>query len=242
MDKFVLFNAQKGFVHFVILALFLVVVFVGIYIIKNPDSVLSSSFDTNPPHSIVQFNNTVKDNIFTCSAEVVIACTDDIGGSGCDTAKSPKYCIDTADKCIPQFKAIYAPILISQEGNGYIRYQSQDLAGNVEAIKSTPIIIDRTPPSMRLDTAPSTVAQKHQYTWHLQGVSDVSGIAKVECYWDDQIIGSPIYAPNLGTGYVCTILIPSDATTSIPHNVTAKVYDNAGWYKSDTTTVTVNPY
>ena len=243
MTKFNLLNNQKAFVNLVIILLFLFTFSIGVYVIQNPKDALSQvTHDTKAPVTTVRLVNPVKDNIFTCSAQIDITCADEVGGSGCDSVNSPKYCADKTNTCIPNNSSSFAPLLINMEGQIYLRVQSVDTAGNKEAIKSTLIIIDRTAPSMILDTTPSTVSQRHQYTWHLSGVSDVSGIGKVECYWDSVIVGSPIYAPNAGTGYACTILIPSDASTSTPHNVTAKVYDNAGWYKEDTTTVTVTPY
>lgn len=216
----------------------LTIIVICSFAILHPSFVLSqTSIDTTPPSTLVQLVNPVLSNIFTCNAQVNIICRDDVGGSGCNST-SPLYCTDQTNTCTPDRSASLGPVLVSQEGLFYIRYQSKDNAGNLEAVKSTEVRIDRTLPTMKLNTNPSTVSRNTSNSWTLSGVQDDSGIQKVECYLDNNIIGSPIRTPNNGSGYACKILIPS--TTSVGyHTVTAKVYDNANWYKSDTTTISV---
>lgn len=232
-----LLDNQFGNIHLLGLIIVCIIFFVAFYITKSPSKVLSQTSDTTPPSTLVQLVNPVFSNIFTCNAQVNIICRDEVGGSGCNST-SPLYCIDQTNTCTPDRSASLGPVLVSQEGLFYIRYQSKDNAGNLEAVKSSEVRIDRSLPSMKLNTNPSTASRNFTYSWTLSGVQDDSGIQKVECYLDGSIIGSPIRTPNYGSGYACTIHIPS--TTSVGyHTVTAKVYDNANWYKSDTTTINV---
>src|SRR5438093_962030 len=124
------FNAQAGSFHIIGLVVVFLVLFIAIYITKNPVKVLSqTTTDTKPPATLVYFVNPITSNIFTCNAQVNITCADEVGGSGCNST-SPKYCIDQTDSCTPNQTASIGPLLVSQEGLAYIRYQSTDNVGN----------------------------------------------------------------------------------------------------------------
>ncbi len=72
---------------------------------------------------------------------ITLSCSDG-SGVGCDTKL---YCTDTANTCSPN--TVYtAPVQISTEGTSYIRYNSNDTAGNIEVTKSSTIKIDSISP------------------------------------------------------------------------------------------------
>lgn len=85
---------------------------------------------------------------------VTLACTDG-AGSGCDAIL---YCNDSADSCNPSI-AYGGAMRISAEGTFYVRYKSNDEAGNAEGIGSKAIKIDRTAPNITsFECNPSSVA------------------------------------------------------------------------------------
>jgi len=82
---------------------------------------------------------------------VTLSCSD--GGSGCSVTQ---YCTDTANTCTPSTTYTAGQkIQITTEGISYIRYRSNDTAGNLETINSQTIKIDTTPPTVSVTGAPS---------------------------------------------------------------------------------------
>ncbi|MDY6768956.1 MAG: hypothetical protein SVW02_02510 [Candidatus Nanohaloarchaea archaeon] len=76
---------------------------------------------------------------------ITLTC-DDGSGSGC--AKTA-YCVDRSNSCTPATRG--STVEVTQEGTTFIRYRSTDSAGNTEAVQSTTVRIDRTPPSIACD-------------------------------------------------------------------------------------------
>ena len=106
--------------------------------------------------------------------QVILTCNDG-GVSGCGTTK---YCTDTLNTCTPS--TIYNPlgtVSISTEGTSYIRYRSNDTAGNLEAVKNQTIKIDTTAPAYSLNSTNSTYAGtpvEHRLYWQ-DSASGLSG-------------------------------------------------------------------
>jgi hypothetical protein len=80
-------------------------------------------------------------------ALVTLTCTDS-GGAGCATID---YCVDQENACLP-LTPYQAPVLISNEGTHYLRIQAKDNAGNLETIQSHIVLLDKTPPSLVIES------------------------------------------------------------------------------------------
>ena len=81
---------------------------------------------------------------------VTLTCGDG-SGSGCDAIR---YCLDDSDSCVPS--SAYLDVMhISTERISYIRYRSNDSAGNLEIIKSQAINLDTIAPVVAINS-PST--------------------------------------------------------------------------------------
>jgi len=67
-----------------------------------------------------------------------------------------RYCTNTDDSCDPASGTNYTDsVPISSEGTTYFRYASMDNAGNTQSIVSRAIQIDKTVPSVSIDSPPS---------------------------------------------------------------------------------------
>lgn len=73
---------------------------------------------------------------------VTLTCSDG-SGSGCATINQ---CTDNTDSCTPS-TAYSAPFAISTQGTSYVRYSSNDAAGNSETVQSKTINIDSVAPA-----------------------------------------------------------------------------------------------
>ncbi|MCX6775911.1 MAG: DNRLRE domain-containing protein [Candidatus Micrarchaeota archaeon] len=94
--------------------------------------------------------------------QVTLTCNDG-GASGCNQTT---YCNDTINKCIPL--TIYNPLStvpISTEGTSYIRYNSSDVARNIEAIDSSTIKIDTAAPTTTATAVKNNSASYTFNTW-----------------------------------------------------------------------------
>lgn len=85
------------------------------------------------------------DGIWTnADATILLTAFDQEGLSGIEKTK---YCIDSDGTCNPLEGEDYTePIKIEDEGVFYLRYQSQDRAGNLEEVKQAVVMIDKTAP------------------------------------------------------------------------------------------------
>lgn len=92
--------------------------------------------------STYSFGNVANTNY----VNITLSCSD--ATSGCSATY---YCNDTANSCTPS-TAYSGTIQISSETTSYVRYYSNDSAGNSETIKNQTIKIDRTAPSVTINS------------------------------------------------------------------------------------------
>ena len=89
-----------------------------------------------------QTDDSTDNNWHSTSQDVTLSATDSV--SGVDTIY---YCTDQSNNCDPQNGNTYSgEFTVSQEGTNYVRYRSQDVAGNLEQVRSTEVKIDYTAP------------------------------------------------------------------------------------------------
>ncbi len=123
-------------------------------------------------------------------------------------------------------------IIITTEGDNFVKYYSTDNAGNVESTNTDLIKIDKTDPIVNINPLPEFDGDGIvQITW--TGYDNTSGIAYYELYRNNQLI-----LTTTNTSYIDSGL--SDATT---YTYYVKAYDNAGRSKdSAKTSVTIDLY
>ncbi|RLI91232.1 MAG: hypothetical protein DRO95_04750, partial [Candidatus Altiarchaeales archaeon] len=125
------------------------------YDTSNVSETRTLIIDTTPPattaSAVKDDGSTYTFNTWTNSTyvNVTLSC-DDGSGVGCDTTQ---YCIDTDNSCTPNL-TYSTPVQISTEGISYIRFRSNDTAGNLESIKSEIIKIDTASPVLNF-TSPT---------------------------------------------------------------------------------------
>jgi hypothetical protein len=64
------------------------------------------------------------------------------------------YCVDQEDSCTPSNQG--QTVDVSTEGVNYLRYRSEDVAGNTETTRSTEVKLDFTPPSVTVTGSPDS--------------------------------------------------------------------------------------
>ena len=105
--------------------------------------------DESPPVTTVQINSGTlgSGGWYTTNVDAEIVCDDP--HSGCDTIR---WCLDTVDTCTPILTyPPGTPLPFASDGVSYIRYYSTNNAGLEETVKSTTIMIDKTPPTITDD-------------------------------------------------------------------------------------------
>jgi len=106
-------------------------------------------------------DNYASNNIWvTADQTITLTSTDPAPSSG---ITSTKYCIDTTNSCIPSTDYT-VPVFISSEGIRYFRYRSADNAGNTQSIVSRTVKIDKTPPSITIES-PQDIIYDTQWIW-----------------------------------------------------------------------------
>jgi len=92
------------------------------------------------------------------------------------------YCIDSVNECTPEI--IYTePFLVDGIGTHYVRYQSYDNAGNVEAIKIMRVNIietcDSEPPIIEIITE-GVMGNNNWFVsivnWTINAIDNISGV------------------------------------------------------------------
>ncbi|MEM4630521.1 MAG: S8 family serine peptidase [Candidatus Diapherotrites archaeon] len=127
------------------------------------------TIDTIPPMTNSDANNTWQN----FDARIRLTCQE-VNGSGCNNLR---YRIDmdpTNEILYGLWQDYNQSILINQDGNWAIEFNSTDKAGNTENAKTQYILIDKTPPT--------TMAQSENYNFKIWAKSDITVIL----YCDDQ--------------------------------------------------------
>ncbi|MBI4181734.1 MAG: hypothetical protein HY520_02085, partial [Candidatus Aenigmarchaeota archaeon] len=107
---------------------------------QEPAQLLEVRIDTLPPAT----THNAPQSPQNAPVTVTLTPADPTPGSG---AASTWHCIDQLDACVPSTLGTAA--YVSQEGTSYVRYYSQDLAGNTETpAKSAAVTIDSAPPQL----------------------------------------------------------------------------------------------
>ncbi|MCX6777019.1 MAG: right-handed parallel beta-helix repeat-containing protein, partial [Candidatus Micrarchaeota archaeon] len=155
--------------------------------------------DTTPPVTTATAkkndSSTYTFNTWTNSTYVnVTLICDDTGGSGCSTTK---YCNDTTNTCTPS-TTYSSPVRITTQGTSYIRYNSTDSAGNIEAIKNQTIMIDSTAP------VTTATAVKNDSSSYIFGTATNSSYVNVTLSCSDGETGCNITKYCTDTNNTCT--------------------------------------
>jgi len=185
---------------------------------SNSTTVTNVTIDTTPPTTTA---TAVKDNgssytfdTWTNSSyvNVTLSCSD--SGAGCDTIL---YCTDTSNSCTPNI-TYSSPVHITTEGTSYIRFRSNDTAGNLETTKSETIKIDTIPPTVTINSPSS----KTYYSTTLQLITTISDPNLDTCWYS---------LNNINTTFNCTSITftaPSGSNTiTVYANDTASNIGNA---------------
>lgn len=126
-----------------------VFIFLSLFTVNKANADVPPPSDTTAPVSTATAGGYVYGTPSSTDVTVTFECSD-IGGLGCEITAPPGdtypyHCIVEDDNpCTPDTAT--ADLLIEQEGTWYVRYFSRDVAGNIEAIQSVIVRIDKTPP------------------------------------------------------------------------------------------------
>ncbi len=116
------------------------------YIVPDTTPPTTSISATSPPEGPTYSFGTNT----TSEVNVILSCSDSATGgaipSGCAVTR---YCLDTTNSCTPSANYV-SPFNISSKGISYIRYRSNDTAGNLESINSRQLILLNTPSNISI--------------------------------------------------------------------------------------------
>ncbi|NOQ37540.1 hypothetical protein GQ472_01500 [archaeon] len=116
-------------------------------------------WDTKDPTTSDNYG--AKDSIWQTSDQTIILTPSDPAPSS--GLVYTQYCIDATDACTPSTD--YAgPVLMSSEGINFFRYRSADNAGNIQTIVSREVMIDKSPPSITIES-PEDKTYDTQWIW-----------------------------------------------------------------------------
>jgi len=105
------------------------------------------SVDTVPPTTTATYTGaSVAHGWYVSDVAVSLTATDDVSG-----VKQSYICVDRSNTCTP-VAGNSANVII--EGTNYVRYYSIDNVGNTEAMHSDIILVDKTNPSVAIDSLP----------------------------------------------------------------------------------------
>ena len=159
------------------------------------DSVTNVRVDTASP---VTFDDYAYGGVWT-NLDAVIALTafDSEPGSGLAWTR---YCIDSDDVCEPNTPYTGAPITVVQEGTWYVRYQSQDAAGNLESVVSVQVKLDKSAPTLNISLAGSGLCSFWQQAWTdlaSNSLQAVHGCSQIDAVIDASLAGLSGYTLTL---------------------------------------------
>ena len=117
---------------------------------------------------------------FTTDVGVTLAATDN-----CSGVASTEYSLDGAN-----WLPYTGSFTISTEGTTVVSYRSTDLAGNVEAIKTLTVMIDKSAPTVSISANPDQITPPNgkmvPVTLTLEGADAISGLASVSYVVTDE--------------------------------------------------------
>ncbi len=187
--------------------------------------------DTVPPSTtasaVKSDGSTYTFNTWTNSPYVNVTLTCSDSDSGCNVTL---YCLDSTNACDPNIT--YTGIIqINTEGTTYIRYRSNDTAGNLENISNQTIRIDTIAPSIAFGTGTTSGNYSQNYIEVNVTASDSgSGINTISVYLynDTQLL----FVNTSGSSpFVLNYTSLQDGT----YYLNATVNDTAGNYNSTET-------
>jgi len=142
--------------------------------VTNQSEIREITIDTTPPtttaSAVDDMNNSYAFNTWTNSSyvNVTLSCSD--SGAGCDVTQ---YCLDTVNNCTPNL-TYTGVIQISTEGISYIRYRSNDTAGNLETTKNQTIKIN-APPTAIVSITPLYPTPDDDLQCNVYSINDQDG-------------------------------------------------------------------
>lgn len=143
--------------------------------------------DTTPPTTSITCNSAAcVTNWYNSDITISLSCSDT--GSGCNIYNSPGYCFDQSNSCVAN-KFYVGTFIISTEGTNYVKYNSSDNTGNIEATKVQTLHLDKTPPTSTIlcnGAACSTNYYSSAVTVSLGCSDSLSGCASNPLYCVDQ--------------------------------------------------------
>jgi len=150
--------------------------------------------------------------------------------SGVDTLSYPIYCLDTTNTCDPN-TFISAGVTITTEGVSYLRYYSNDTAGNNESINERTIKIDSTAPNLTITTPTNYINSTDIYL----DVNYTASDANLDSCW----FSNDTMTLNI-TLASCTTNITWMNWTEGPHNITIWANDSVNNVNMTTITFTID--
>jgi len=148
---------------------------IPVNIVDGVSITVSKPLDTTPPTTTALLAGTQGNNGWYISdVTVTLSATD--SGSG---IKTTKYKIDTGN-----WQTYTAPFEITTEGTTTVSYYSEDNVGNQEAEESKEVKIDKTPPSVTVNTpngGEEWKVGKHDITW--TATDNISGVASISLFY-----------------------------------------------------------
>lgn len=147
----------------------------------------STTVDVTAPSTLLFWAAPDGDNNWYVSPQAFSFTASDPGANP-SGVKDTYYCVDSTGTCAPS--TLYTgPFVVSDEGTNYIRYYSEDNAGNTEAVNSSePFYIDLSDPygqAIILDIGNSYNTTGNVVADMNTGTDDVSGLDYCELSWDN---------------------------------------------------------
>ncbi len=172
--------------------------------------------DNTPPTTTVSLDGVLGDNgWFTSEVTVTLSATDDVSG-----VDKIEYSFDNATWTI-----YTTPFTVSVEGNTTIYYRSMDEAGNVEAIKTETIRIDKTTPVANAGQD-QIVKVGETVTFDASNTTDNVDIVSYEWDFGDETTGTGVTTTHMYTSpgtYTVTLTVKDEAGNTATHRITITV-------------------
>lgn len=197
---------------------------------------------TGPSDSIAPNSNAAivgtagTNNWFTSNVSATISATDESGGSG---LKESRICVDQANTCTP---ALGTSAIVITEGTSYVRYQSQDNAGNLENVKVEQVRIDKSAPATPTSDAMAQFSNLDSQNVSWSASSDaVSGLANYQVLRCSVSDSTATCAPDtqLASPTLTGLNDSSVKITNTRYFYSVRAVNNAGLVSPDSNIVSV---